>query len=53
MDLVLRPFFLGGVMKMSGNRPPMTVPAKGVYMNKDLDRNAAYFRVPLKMMEVV
>nr|QST14953.1 GSTkappa1 protein [Diaphanosoma celebensis] len=51
MNLIFRPFFLGGVMNMSGNRPPMTVPAKGVYMKKDLERNAAYFHIPLKMME--
>jgi DSBA-like thioredoxin domain len=52
MDLVLRPFFLGGIMKHSGNRPPMMVPAKALYMNKDLQRNAAYFQVPLKVIEV-
>ncbi|KAI9561597.1 hypothetical protein GHT06_012556 [Daphnia sinensis] len=51
MDLVLRPFFLGGVMKETGNRPPMMVPSKGLYMQKDLLRNAAYFGVPLKLIE--
>lgn len=40
-------------MKESGNKPPMMVPAKGFYMQKDLMRNAAYFRVPLKVIEVV
>ena len=39
-------------MKHSGNRPPMMVPAKALYMNKDLQRNAAYFQVPLKVIEV-
>ncbi len=52
MDLALRPFFLGGIMKEAGNRPPMMVPAKGLYMAKDLARNAAYFNVPLQMIEV-
>ncbi|XP_046642248.1 glutathione S-transferase kappa 1-like isoform X2 [Daphnia pulicaria] len=51
MDLVLRPFFLGGVMNETGNRPPMMVPSKGLYMQKDLLRNAAYFGIPLKLIE--
>nr|QBR98221.1 glutathione S-transferase kappa [Diaphanosoma celebensis]QST14954.1 GSTkappa2 protein [Diaphanosoma celebensis] len=51
MELVLRPFFLGGIMKQSGNRPPMMVPAKALHMNTDLKRNAAYFQVPLKVVE--
>jgi len=38
-------------MKMSGNRPPMMVPAKGIYMNKDLERNSSYFQLPLKLIE--
>ncbi|GAA5923587.1 uncharacterized protein JCM15063_003697 [Sporobolomyces koalae] len=33
-DLVLKPMFLGGVMKESGNRPPLTVQNKGTWMNK-------------------
>lgn len=53
MDLILKPFFLGGVMKASGNRPPMMVPSKAIYMHKDLSRNAAYFGVPLKALEVL
>lgn len=40
-------------MNATGNRPPMMVPAKGMYMDKDLKRNAAYFQVPIKMMEVM
>jgi len=51
MKLVLRPCYLGGIMKESGNRPPMMVPSKGLYMNKDLIRNANYYQVPLKLME--
>ncbi len=52
MDLVLRPIFLGGVMKASGNKPPMTVAAKGMYMEKDLRRNSDYFGINLKFVEV-
>lgn len=37
-DLVIRPMFLGGVMHATGNRPPGMVPAKGKYMNSDLER---------------
>lgn len=51
MDLILRPFFLGGVMKETGNRPPMMVPAKGLYMAKDLARNAKYFALPINPIE--
>ena len=39
-------------MNASGNKPPMMVPAKGMYMDKDLKRNAEYFALPLKMMDV-
>lgn len=37
-NLVYRPFFLGGVMKASGNSPPVAVPAKGKYMFADIAR---------------
>jgi len=39
-------------MKETGNRPPMMVPAKGLYMAKDLARNAKYFALPIKPIEV-
>ncbi|MEO0981461.1 MAG: 2-hydroxychromene-2-carboxylate isomerase [Pseudomonadota bacterium] len=39
-DVELRPMFLGGVMQATGNRPPGTVPAKGAYMGRDLQRCA-------------
>ncbi|MEM6626030.1 MAG: 2-hydroxychromene-2-carboxylate isomerase [Pseudomonadota bacterium] len=42
-----RPFFLGGVMQATGNRPPATVPAKGVWMNGDLNRFAKRYGVPM------
>ncbi|GAA6064639.1 hypothetical protein JCM10212_003364 [Sporobolomyces blumeae] len=33
-ELVLKPMFLGGVMNASGNKPPLTVKNKGIWMNK-------------------
>lgn len=48
IDLKLRPAFLGGIMHGSGNKPPGLVPNKFLYMRKDLDRLAQYFKVPLQ-----
>jgi len=48
LNLVFRPFFLGGVMQATGNQPPAVLPARGAYMMKDLIRNAKYFQRPLK-----
>lgn len=45
-ELVYRPFFLGGVMAATGNRPPGTVEAKGKWMNADLARFAARYNTP-------
>ncbi|EPB70077.1 DsbA-like protein [Ancylostoma ceylanicum] len=44
----LKPFSLRGVMQESGNRPPGFVPAKSMYMLKDLERNNAYWNMKLK-----
>ncbi|KAK3592601.1 hypothetical protein CHS0354_001769 [Potamilus streckersoni] len=49
MDLKLKPFFLGGVMKGSDNKPPATVPNKARYLDKDVKRCAQYFQVPLNL----
>ncbi|XP_040900268.1 glutathione S-transferase kappa 1-like [Toxotes jaculatrix] len=49
IELKLRPAFLGGIMQGSGNKPPGVVPNKFMYMNKDLDRLAKYFDVPLQI----
>ena len=46
-EIVYRPMFLGGVMQSSGNAPPATVPAKGAYMLKDLQRWAEHYGLPL------
>jgi 2-hydroxychromene-2-carboxylate isomerase len=41
------PILLGGVFKATGNQSPAMVPAKGMYMNKDLERFARRFGVTL------
>lgn len=40
-ELKIKPMFLGGVMKATGNQPPGMVPAKGMYMQKDMARCCA------------
>lgn len=44
-----QPILLGGVFQASGNRAPITVPAKGRYLFQDLDRYARQYGVPLVM----
>jgi 2-hydroxychromene-2-carboxylate isomerase len=44
-----RPMFLGGVMQATGNKPPGTVPAKGKYMARDIQRCAAHVGIPFYM----
>jgi len=46
-----RPFFLAGVMEATGNRPPLTVKAKGDYMWNDLKAWAQHYNVPVTMPE--
>ena len=41
-----RPMLLGGVFKASGNASPVTVPAKGRWMNVDIKRWARRYGVP-------
>ncbi|CAJ0955906.1 unnamed protein product, partial [Mesorhabditis belari] len=48
IELQLKPFYLGAIMKSAGNRPPMTVPSKGVYMLKDLEKNNRYWGLKLQ-----
>ena len=43
------PILLSGVMKATGNSPPLTVPAKGRWLNADLMRFAARDGVPFVM----
>lgn len=47
LELVMRPAFLGGVMKATGNTPPVSLPARGVYLMRDLARSSRHFDVPL------
>jgi 2-hydroxychromene-2-carboxylate isomerase len=46
--LVHRPMLLGGVFKATGNASPVTIPAKGRWMNDDLARWAARYGVPFR-----
>src|SRR5690606_22003876 len=46
-ELVYRPMLLGGVFQATGNASPGTVPAKGRYMNADLQRYARRYGVTL------
>lgn len=46
---VYRPVFLGAIMQQSGNRPPGLVPAKGVYMQKDLERSCRRYGIGFRM----
>jgi len=48
-SLVWRPFLLGAVFKATGNATPVSVPAKGKYMLRDMARYADQYRVPMRM----
>ncbi|VDM73945.1 unnamed protein product [Strongylus vulgaris] len=48
IEVNLKPFSLKGIMESSGNRPPGLVPAKGMYMLKDIQRNNEYWNLKLK-----
>jgi 2-hydroxychromene-2-carboxylate isomerase len=45
--LIYRPMLLGGVFQATGNASPVTVPAKGRYVNMDYERYAKRYGVPL------
>ncbi|CAD6195610.1 unnamed protein product [Caenorhabditis auriculariae] len=47
IEIQLKPFYLGEVMKRSGSRPPALVKAKGIFMVADLDRSSKYWGIPL------
>jgi len=47
VDIVLRPFLLGGVFRASGNTMPAQVPAKAQYMLQDIKRWSTYYQVPI------
>lgn len=45
-ELICRPMLLGGVFQATGNASPANVPAKGAYMNVDIERFAKRYQVP-------
>jgi len=47
--LVYRPMLLGGVFKATGNASPVTIPAKGPYLFKDLNRFAKRYGVAFNL----
>jgi 2-hydroxychromene-2-carboxylate isomerase len=44
--LIYQPMLLGGVFKATGNASPVSVPAKGRWMNRDIARWAVHYGVP-------
>lgn len=48
-SLVWHPMLLGGVFKATGNVSPVSVPAKGNWMNTDMARWAKHWAVPFQM----
>lgn len=48
VDVVYQPTFLGGIMNGSSNQPPATVPAKGAYMLRDLNRISSATGIPFR-----
>jgi len=44
----MRPMLLGGVFQATGNRSPVSVPAKGRYVFEDFGRHARRYGVPLQ-----
>jgi glutathione S-transferase kappa 1 len=51
VELVMRPAFLGGVMKAVGNVPPATLPQRAPYLMRDLGRLTGYVGVSLVIPE--
>jgi 2-hydroxychromene-2-carboxylate isomerase len=47
--IIYRPFLLGGIFKTSGNNSPMSVPAKGAWLIKDLERFAKRYKLPFAL----
>lgn len=48
-EIIYKPFLLGGVFKSTGNSSPMVVPAKGVWLLKDLERYAKRYQLKMNM----
>jgi len=49
-QLILKPFFLGGVMQATGNQPPAMLPARSKYLLQDIERNSKYFDIKMVKM---
>jgi 2-hydroxychromene-2-carboxylate isomerase len=47
--VVNRPFLLGGVFKATGNASPITVPAKGAFVLRDIQRYAKQYGVAFRL----
>ena len=48
-EVKYRPMFLGGVLKATGNRAPLTVPIKFKYLNHDVARWVDRYEIPFNM----
>lgn len=48
-DVVYRPMFLGAVMRATDNSPPITVKAKGRYLNIDVARWVSRYGISFEM----
>lgn len=48
-QIAWRPVLLGGIFQATGNRSPAEIPAKGVYMFRDLARFAQRYGVPFNL----
>ncbi|XP_005405422.1 PREDICTED: glutathione S-transferase kappa 1 [Chinchilla lanigera] len=47
IKLQLRPSYIAGIMRDSGNKPPAVLPRKAQYMTNDLKHLKQHFQVPL------
>eukprot|EP00298_Acanthocystis_sp_HF-20_P006101 c16054_g1_i1.p1 GENE.c16054_g1_i1~~c16054_g1_i1.p1 ORF type:complete len:249 (-),score=112.42 c16054_g1_i1:26-739(-) len=47
LEIQLKPIFLGGVMQLTGNRPPAMLASRAKFQSDDIRRNAIFFGVPL------
>jgi len=43
LQLEIKPFFLGGIMKGSGNQPPAMLPNRAMFVAQDVARNAVLY----------
>ena len=48
-QIAFKPILLGGIFQATGNRPPISVPLKGEYLFKDLNRYAKRYGVAFTM----